>query len=161
MLIVDRDHRQTHSVSHVTTEGLKVGNDEIDLPVRDQLLKLLHALCRLPHRHQILGDGAFVAHSIVYIRKTKAENFRDVEFAEIAQSTVEGCNVQSMPLLAQVSEHFLRARRVSGTFAIHSIENVGHGRRSIRQEGDVRMRYAPAVAWPMLDNLLPVIAGTS
>jgi hypothetical protein len=93
MLFIDRDGGQPHAMPEVARQRLEVRNHQIYLPIRDQLLEPLCALCRLARCHQVLGQRTFIAHTIVYVSQTEAKYFSEVKPAKITQSPVEGCDV--------------------------------------------------------------------
>jgi hypothetical protein len=143
MLVVNRDHRQAHPVPHVTTQGLEVGDDEVDLPICNQFLELVHTLRRLPHRDKVFGKGAFVAHAIVHISKAEAKDFRNLkQAAEVAHPPVERSDVQRVTLIPQMSKNFLRPSRVPSAFTVNSIKDVGHRSKQYKAGGSHNIRVA-------------------
>jgi len=53
----------------MASQGLEIGNHQVDLPLSDQILQPVHAFCRLRHRHQVPGNSAFVAHAVIHVGK--------------------------------------------------------------------------------------------
>ncbi len=134
MLIVERNYGQPHPVPHVAGQRFEVGDYEINLPVRDEMLEPLSAPRRLRHGQQVPADRALVAHTIIYVGEAETEDLGDFELIfEVLQSAVERSDVQGVSLFPQMAENFLRARGVAGAFAVDTIKNVGHVRGSIRQ----------------------------
>ena len=133
MLIIDRNDWQTHPVPDVASQRFEVGDHQVDLPFRNQVLQPGDALCRLAHCHQVLGDGAFVAHTVVHVGKTKAKDFSDLKVVrEVAQSPVERSDVERVPLIPQMIENFLGARGMAGAFAVHAVKDIGHRSRQYK-----------------------------
>jgi len=78
MLIVDGDDRQMELMSHVTSQRLEIGADQVDLPLFCKTGEFAHTARSARRRNQVLRDGALIAHTIVHICKAQPIDFRDL-----------------------------------------------------------------------------------
>ena len=138
MLVVDGDDGQPLLVSHMAGQGLKVSDDEVDLPLVDEAFETREAASRLGHGDEILRDRSLVANAIVHVSESEAVDFGNVEvLAQVLKAAVEGGPVHCVTLRNEMREHLFGAGRVPRTLAVHSIKNVGHRRREYTLSIDV------------------------
>jgi len=128
VLVIDGNDGEALLVSDVAGERLEVGDDQVDLPLLNELLEAGPAFRCLRNRYEVLSDGALVAHAVIHIGEAEAVNLGDIEvFFQILQAPVKGGNVDPVPLGDKMGDDFLGAGRVSRTLAVYSIKDVGHG----------------------------------
>jgi hypothetical protein len=132
MLVVNRNDWQSLLVPDMTGQRLEVSDDQIDLPLVDDFFEPDKTSGRLWDGDEIFGDRPFIAYPIVHIGKTETVNFGNVKlWAEIAQTTIEGRDMNSVSLRGEVRKHFPRPGRVPCAFAVDSIEDIGHGPKGL------------------------------
>ena len=128
MLIIDGDDGQAPLVPDVAGQGLKVGDDQIDLRVVNEGIQPRKTFDSLRNRNQIFGDGAFVTDAIVDVSEADTVDLGDVKFFfQILQSAIERGYMDAMSLRNEMSQHLFGASRVARAFAVYAVENVGHG----------------------------------
>ena len=130
VLIVDRYDWQIELVANMAGQWFEVGNDQVDAPFFGQVFEI-GKTARCPwNRDEILGDRPPVANAIVDVGKAKSVNLDDIELvAEVAQPAVESGYVERMSARGKMGQDFFGASRVTGAFAIHSVQDVSHERK--------------------------------
>jgi hypothetical protein len=129
VLVIDGYDRQAPVMTHVIGQRLEIRTNQFDPPLLAEPQKLPETAGRLGNRNQIFDHSLLISKLISHIREAQPVNLGDFEIrAQVAQAAVKRHHMYPVPLFEQVLDDFFRPRGVSGTFAIHSVEDVRHAR---------------------------------
>src|SRR5260370_28573165 len=111
----------------VARRGLKIGDDELGLPLIHEVPQAGHTLRRPGSGNQILGQCATVANTVVHVSEAETEDLHDVAArAQVAQAAIEGNHADAVTAVLKMGNHLFGAGRVTRTFAVDAVKNVSH-----------------------------------